>query len=214
VRSTITGGFRFATGLGASPFFVFQVPPADQAAAVVARSATDLVVGRRASASLVARVALPVADRRTLLIPLAPGEPFAPAYARREVSRRLGRELEVEVTPRYAMGESFAFVAQGVVRERAEARFGGSYSLTAAETGADPITLDASTLGVGTGGREVRFGVGANYSTLAAVARRRSRLPVEVGYLHSATLVASGGAVPYTTLDQLTLRVYAQLFGR
>jgi hypothetical protein len=214
VRSTLTGGFRFPTGLGANPFVVFDVPPADGAAALVARSATDLVVGRRASASVVARVALPVADRRTLLIPRAPGEAFAPAYARLEVARRLGREVELEVTPRYATGESFAFVAQGTLRDRAPARFAGSYALTADDTGVDAVTLDAATLGAGTGGHEVRFGVGAAYSTLALAARRRGRLPVEVGYLHSATVAAGGGAVPYTTLDQLTLRVYARLFGR
>ena len=56
--------------------------------------------------------------------------------------------------------------------------------------------------------------VGASYSTVAASARRRGVLPLEVSYLHAVTAAASGGAVPYVTSDQLTLRVYVRLLGR
>ena len=214
VRSTVTGGFRFATGLGPSSSLLYQVAPSERSAAVLARSATDFAFGRRASASVVARVALPLADQITIRIPLAEGEPFAPAYAAREVDRHLGRELELEVTPRYALGESFAFAAQGVLRDRRAAEFTGRYELTAAETGGDPVTLDATALGVGTGGREAQVGLGASYSTLAAYRRGRSRLPLEVSYLHRATASASGGAVPYVTTDQLSVRLYVRLLGR
>ena len=214
VRSTVTGGFRFATGPMARPDLLFDVPPAERAAAVLVRSATDVAVGRRFSASLVGRVAAPVADQRMARIPLAPGEPFAPLYAFRTVNRQLGREVQLEFTPRYAVGEAFAVVAQALVRDRAAAAYTGMFTATAAETGAEPVTLDASTLNVGTGGREARVGFGVAYSTLAAYARGQSALPVEVSYLRTTTAGASGGAVPYVTTEQLSLRVYARLFGR
>lgn len=214
VRSTVSGGFRFATGPIARPDVLFDAPPAERAAAVLVRSASDVAIGPRFSASLVGRLAVPVADTRMARIPLAPGEPFAPLYTFREVNRKLGREVQIEFTPRYAAGEAFAVVAQALVRDRATAAYTGTFTATPAETQAEPVTLDASTLNVGTGGREARVGFGVAYSTLAAYARGKSTLPVEVSYLHTTTASASGGAVPYTATEQLSVRIYARLFGR
>lgn len=215
VRATVTGGFRFATGTATrTPVLLFDVPPAERSAAVVGRAAADVAVGRRVSASAVARVAVPVADRQTLRIPLGDDTFFAPRFAVQDVGRRLGRELELAVTPRYATGESFAVAAQGVLRTRGEARYTGTFALTPAQTGGDAATLDAAALGVGTGGREARLGIGASYSTVAAAARRGRGLPLEVSFLHSTTVAASGGAIPYVTSDQIAVRVYASLFGR
>jgi hypothetical protein len=176
-RSTVTGGYRFATGPISRPDLLFDLPPGERAAAVLVRSATDVAVGRRLSASVVGRFAAPVADRRLARVPLAPGEPFAPYYTYREVNRRLGREVQVEVTPRYALGEAFAVVAQALVRDRAAAAYTGTFTALAEETLGEPATLDAAALNLGTGGREARVGFGAAYSTLAAYARGRSALP-------------------------------------
>jgi len=213
LRSTVGAGWRFGVGLGASPLILFDAPPAERASALLVRSATDVVVGRRFSASVVARLAAPVADRQTLRVPDA-GQPYVPTYRLRTVDRQLGREVQLEVTPRYAFTEAFALVAQGVVRDRAAARFSGTFTATPAETGLGEVTFDAAALGIGTGGREARAAIGFGYSTLAGWARGRGRLPLELSYLHSVTAAASRGAVQRVATDRVSVRVYARLFGR
>jgi hypothetical protein len=213
VRSTFGAGWRFGFGRGRFPALLFDAPPSDGMSAILARSATDVAVGHRFSASAVARLAAPVGDRVTLRVADA-GQPYAPLYRIREVERRLGRELELEVTPRFAFNEAFAVFGQGFVRDRGDARYTGTFTATDEETGIGPVTFDAAGLGVGTGGREARAGVGIAYSTVAAAARGRGRLPVEISYMHSVLAFASGGTVQNVTTDQLSLRVSARLFGR
>ena len=213
LRSTVGAGWRFGLGSGRSPFLLFDVPPSERMSAVLARSATDVAVGRRFSASVVARLAAPVGDRVTLRVADA-GQPYAPSYRLREVARRLGREVELEVTPRYALNGAFAVFGQGFVRDRAAARYTGTFTATDAETGVGEVTFDAASLGVGTGGRETRAGFGVAYSTVAGVARGRGRLPVELSYLHSFLAAASGGNVLNVTTEQLSLRLGVRLFGR
>ena len=213
LRSTVGAGWRFGLGAGRSPFLLFDVPPSEGMSAVLARSATDVAVGRRFSTSVVARLAAPVGDRVTLRVSDA-GQPYAPAYRLREVARRLGREVELEVTPRYALNDAFAVFGQGFVRDRAAARYTGTFTATAAETGVGEVTFDAASLGVATGGREARAGFGVAYSTVAGVARGRGRVPVELSYLHSFLAAASGGNVLNVTTEQLSLRLGVRLFGR
>jgi hypothetical protein len=213
VRTTVGAGYRVGVAGDPLPELLFQVPAGAGAPAVLARAATDVVVGRRFSASVVARLAAPLADRALLRVAEA-GQAYAPVYRARRVDRRLGRELQLEVTPRYAINQAFALVAQGLVRDRAADRYGGTFTATAAETGAGAVTFDASSLGVGSGGRVTRVGFGVAYSTLAGFARGRGRLPVELGFLHTFLGAASGGRVENTTTEQLSVRVSARLFGR
>jgi hypothetical protein len=147
-------------GTGPLTPLLYDVPPSEGMSAVLARSATDLAFGARFSTSVVARVALPLADRATLRV-AEPGQPYAPAYRVREVERRLGRDLELEVTPRYALNEAFALVGQAAVRDRAATRYAGTFTATAAETGQGEVTFDAASLGIGTGGRASRAASGS-----------------------------------------------------
>lgn len=213
VRATVGAGWRVGLGAGRIPFILFDVPPSEHMSGLLARAATDVAVGRRFSTSAVVRLASPVSDRVTIRI-TDPGQPYAAAYRVRDVGRRLGRELELEVTPRYALNDAFALFAQGFVRDRADTRYTGTFTATADETGLRPDTFDASGLGVGTGGRETRAAFGAAYSTIAGVARGRGRIPVELSYQHAFLAAASGGTVQNVTTDQLSIRVSARLFGR
>jgi hypothetical protein len=214
LRATVGAGWRLGVAEGPLAPLLFQLPQGEGASAALGRAALDVAVGRRFSASGVARVAVPVSDRQTLRVADA-GQPYAPAYRYQTVERRLGREVQLEVTPRYALTQAFAVVAQAAVRDRGEARYAGQFSLTDAETGGlGPATFDASGLGAGTAARDVRAGFGLAYSTLAGYARGRSRLPVELSYLRLVPVSTSGGAVPSVTTDLLSVRVHAQLFGR
>jgi hypothetical protein len=213
LRSTLGAGFRAGVAPDPLPELLFQLPAGGGAPAVLLRSATDVAVGGRFSASVVARVASPLSDRATLRVGDA-GQAYVPADRVQSVGRRLGRELQLEVTPRYALNEAFAVVAQGAVFDRAADRYSGTFTAAADGTGAGDVTYDAAALGVGTGGRATRVGVGLAYSTLAGFARGRARLPVELSYLHTFLGAASGGRVENTTTEQLSVRVSARLFGR
>lgn len=213
VRSTAWLGGRLGIANGDFPLFYLDVPPGTGASALLVRSMTDVTVGRWASVTGVVRLAAPFADRTVVRVPTAPGQlAFLPAYAQQEVSRTLGRELQLELTPRFALGERFGLFGQFVHLQRSADHYAGTFALDSATTGVGPVTLDASVLGVGTAQRAEQVGLGIAYSTLADHRRGRSRLPLEVSYLRTLTVAGAGGGAPRISQDQLTLRVYLALF--
>lgn len=214
VRSTLVGGFRFGTGHYEIPGSLLDVPPATGANAVLLRSITDVVFNPRLSISGALRLTAPLGDTRRLRVPVSFDSGYVPLYRERDVGRRLGREVQLELNPRYATGEAFAVWGQALVRSRQADRYTGQFTATADETGGAPVTFDASPLGQETAQRETRLGLGVAYSTVAAWARGRARLPIELSYLHAVTAVGSGGTQPRLSSDVLSLRVYAGLRGR
>lgn len=214
IRSTVVAGFRLGTGRNAIPGVLFDVPPATGANAILLRSITDVAFGRRISVSGAARLTAPLADTRTLRLRAAIDSGYVPLYRERQVERQLGREVQLELNPRYAAGDAFAVWGQALVRTRQADRYTGTYTATSAETGGAPVTFDAASAGAGTAQREGRFGLGVAYSTLAAFSRGRARLPIEVSYLHAVSAFGSGATTPRLTADVLSLRVYAALRGR
>ncbi len=213
VRSTIVAGFRFGTGNAEIPGVLLDVPPATHSNALLLRSITDVVFNARLSVSGAVRVVAPLGDTRTLRIPVSLDSGYVPLFRERPVSRQLGREVQLEFNPRYALNEAFAFWGQALVRDHQGDRYSGQYTATAAEAGV-PLSFDASTLGAGTAQRETRAGLGLAYSTVAAWSRGRARVPVEVSYLHAVTAAGAGASQPRLTADVLSLRVYASLRGR
>ncbi len=214
MRSTIIAGVRLGTGRYEVPGVLFDVPPATGANALLLRSITDVVFNPRISVSGSVRLATPFGDTQRLRVPASFDSGYVPLYRERDVARQLGREVQLELNPRYATGEAFALWGQALVRVHQADRYTGQYTASASETGGAPVTFDASTLGYGTGQRETRIGVGAAYSTLAAWSRGRARLPIEVSYLHAVTAFGSGATQPRLSADVLSLRVYAALRGR
>ena len=67
-------------------------------------------------------------------------------------------------------------------RRKGEDKYTGTFT-TEDPTG-QPVTLDASILGVGTEQKEQRIGGGASFSTLRAFDPGASRLPLEVQFSH------------------------------
>jgi hypothetical protein len=207
VRATATAGFRvgFSAGEDAPTIFT-DLPTASGAHAVLVRGAADLAFGRHAWATVAARWASPLADEQVVRITAVPEEPFPGAAQQRLVGRQLGRELEIQLTPRWSLGDYVALAAQYSLRDKAADRFTGTFPLDSAAGGG---TLDAATLGIGTAAREQRVGIGLTYSTVAAYLRRRSNVPVEVSLLHLETIAGSG--TPKLSTDVVSLRVYLGL---
>jgi hypothetical protein len=213
VRSTAALGWRLATIGEDLPISYLDIPTGSGAGALLARLFADVAVGGRVLTSVAARLAQPTARAVAVRIPEAPGDVLVAAYRERTVTRTAGREWQLDVTPRVVLGRQVALVGQLSQRQRAADRYTGTFEVPEAPTGIGAVTLDAAVLGVGTAQRETRVAYGVAYSTMAAWARRRTALPVEVSYLHYTSVAGAGGETPRATTDALTLRIYAPLFG-
>jgi hypothetical protein len=204
-RATATAGFRIGFSSGEdAPTILTDLPTASGANAILVRGAADLAFGRRAWATISARWASPLADEQVVRITDVPEQPFPGIERQRLVGRQLGRELELQLTPRWTLGDYVAVAAQYAFRDKAADRFTGTFPLDSTGEGG---TLDAATLGIGTAAREQRVGIGITYSTVAAYLRRRSNVPVELSLLHLETIAGSGG-IPKLSTDVVQLRLY------
>jgi hypothetical protein len=208
VRATATAGFRVGFSGGEdAPTLLTDLPTAGGENALLFRGAADLAFGRRAWATVAARWASPLADEQVVRITDVPEQPFPGIERQQLVGRKLGRELELQLTPRWSFGDYLAVAAQYSLRDKAADEFTGTFTLDSAAGGG---ALDASTLGIGTAAREQRVGFGLTYSTVAAYLKRRSNVPIEVSLLHLETISGSGG-IPKLSTDVIQLRIYPGL---
>ncbi len=209
LRQSIAGVYRFATGKIDLPGNYLDFGTGQGTAAVEVRSFTDVVFGRHFFASLIARYTVPFADQQLRRITDTPNQVFAPSYRERLVNRNLGDQLQIEVTPRWILTDFFAIGAQYMFRNKAEDAFSGTFTVPPSASGlATPVTLDASTLRYETAATEHRIGIGLTFSSVAAYARHKASLPIEVQYFNSRTIAGSGGAVPKLSIHQLQIRLY------
>ena len=210
VRSTIGAGYRLATGSEDASFFLFDVPTGSGGRALLFRSATDIAVGRL-WLTVVAHADSPFSRQLVVRVPFGAGEALAPAANELTADAKTGRRIDIEITPRWALSQSFAVAAQYARHSKQADQYTGT--ITGIDATGAAATVDASLLGVGTGGTAQLAGFGITYSTLSAFAHGRTWVPVEVSYLQATTFGGSGGVVPITRYHQLAVRVYAQMFG-
>jgi hypothetical protein len=209
LRQSVAGVYRFGTSTIDSPDNLLDVGTGQGQADIEVRSFTDLVIGRRFFASVVARYTVQLADQQPLRITDQPEQVFPQAFRKQLVDRDLGDQLEIELTPRVILNDYFSFGAQYLFRNKAEDLFTGSFSVPTSETGLPaPLTLDASRLSQETAATEQRVGFGITFSSLAAHARGKASLPVEVQYFNSRTITGSGGAVAKVSIHQVQVRWY------
>ncbi|MGZ8470005.1 MAG: hypothetical protein ACXW61_10575 [Gemmatirosa sp.] len=211
-RSALTAGYRFGTGSGDFSSFWYDVPTGTGVNAMLLRSATDVVFGRRFWASAIVRVVQPLADRPVVRIPATPDEVFVPAYREAQIERTLGRELQFELNPRVALTDFFSIWGQYQLRSKAADENRGTFELPA-EGELPAVTVDASILDVESEAREQRAGLGVSYSTLAAYTRGASSLPLEVSWLYRRSLSGEGGQVLRASSQQVMVRLYLRLLG-
>lgn len=192
VRVLAAAGWRFGTASSAQAEQPFALATGEGVNAILLRATTDLVWKRWAWLSVSARATLPQADAAVVRFPgVGLPEAFL-AGAPTPVSRELGRRLDLEVTPRLSIGENLGLAAAFVHRSFASDRY-------LAEGGEAWESTSGSA----------RFAtLGVTYSTLAPFVRGKSRLALEVSFLHEVALSASGLSVPSLVRDRIELRVY------
>jgi hypothetical protein len=197
--------FRLGTGHADDPDDFADVPSGDGQNDIEARTYWDFSLGRHVMVGLIGRYVLQLPDREIVRI-TGPHQPFAAYWRRHEVERDLGDVIDAEITPRIALGDFFSVMAQYRVRRKAEDRHTGVFNVTN-ELG-DPVVLDASILDLETEQREDRVSIGLGYSTLASVARRRARIPLEIFMQYGESIRGSGGKTPKLSVGVMHVRVW------
>ena len=209
-RLAVGGLARFGTGQLDRPNELVDVGTGDGQMDIEANGVADLVFGRRLWASVVARFGVQRKDEQVLRIPDVPQNPWQAEYREQTVSRDLGDYIELQATPRYVYNDYLSASLQWTYRKKGEDTYAGTFTVT--DPNDEPVSLDASILGVGTEQTEQRIGGGATFSTLRAYDRGRARVPVEVQLLHWQSVSGSGYA-PKRFSTQVQLRYYVRLFG-
>jgi hypothetical protein len=214
MRLAVAPVVRLGTALGDVPFNWFEVPLGDGQTDIEVRGFADAVIGSHLWASFIGRYTWQLPDRVLVRIPEAPGDVFLPFFRERRVQRDLGDYFELEARPRYILNDYLSFSGVYLYRHKSQDRYIGTFVVPAEETrGLGEVTLDASTLDARTEVVEHRVGAGLTFSSLPSFQRRRSRLPLEVSFLHLQSISGSGGLTPKLQSDQVHLRFYTRLFG-
>jgi hypothetical protein len=205
VRAAVGATVRFGTGRADNPDDFVDVPSGDGQNDIELRTFWDILLGTRFGLALAGRYVLQLPDREIVRI-TEPHQPFAPYWRRHEVDRDLGDVVDVEITPRAALGNFFSVMAQYRVRRKAADRHTGRFGVT--NDLGEPVTLDASVLDLETEQREDRVSIGLAYSTLTSVARNRSRLPLEISMQYGESIRGSGGKTPKVSVGVMHVRVF------
>ena len=212
LRQSIAGVYRFGTGKIDLPTHYLDYGTGQGNNAIEVRSFTDVLYGRHFFTSLIARYTLQLPDQQVRRITDLPEQVFAPSFRERLVERHPGDQLQIEVTPRWVLNDFFSIGAQYLFRHKGEDTFTGTFTVpTTVSRLAAPITLNASTLRYETEATEQRVGIGLTFSSVAAHARHKASLPIEVQYFNSRTIAGAGGAVPKLSIHQLQVRLYPRL---
>jgi hypothetical protein len=208
IRSALAAGALLGTGVQADPTDPFSIGTSDRARVLLARSATDVTVGRHFFGSLVARYEKPMSDN--VLVAVHPsGDPLVRDAVAFTAARKLGTKYEIEVTPRYQFGRYFAAGLQYRYHHGAQDQYTGQ---TSVDVGGSPVVLDASSLDAATAITEQRAGFGVVYSAVEAYTRRRSRIPVEVTFEYSRVMAISN-QLPKEYEVMFAVRIFHRLWG-
>ena len=205
VRAAVGATFRVGTGRADDPDDFVDIPSGDGQHDVELRTQWDLLLGSRFGLGLGGRYTLQLPDREIVRI-TDPHQPFAAYWRRQDVDRDLGDVVDLQVTPRVALGTFFSLMGQYRMRRKAEDRYTGRFNVS--DDLGDPVTLDASTLDAETEQREDRVSIGLGYSTVASVARGRARIPLEIFVQYGESIRGSGGKTPKVSVGVMQLRVY------
>jgi hypothetical protein len=209
VRAAVGAVFRLGTGRADDPDDLADIPSGDGQNDVEAHTYWDFLIGSHFAVGVIGRYVWQLPDREIARI-TPPHQPFAAYWRRHEVERDLGDVIDAEITPRIAIGSFFSLMAQYRVRRKAEDRHTGRFDVS--NDLGEPVTLDASILDLETEQREDRVSIGLGYSTLASVARRRARIPLDIFMHYGESIRGSGGRTPKVSVGAMQIRVYTQLF--
>ncbi len=198
LRLAVEGLVRFGTGTRDSIDNFVDIGTGDGQRDLEGRVLADLVMGRKAWATIAARYTVQQEDQIRLRVPQSAVDPLPLASRTTLLQRDLGDAVSLEVSPRYVMSDNvaLAFTWQAY-RKRKDA-----YGSTAG--------LDAQVLEAGSAQQVQRATATLTYSTLARYYQRQARLPMEVSFSIGRTLAGSGNALKQS-MTAVTMRVYNQL---
>ncbi len=208
-----TAGLAFKLGNAAKPYLgkPLDVGAGDGAMGVEVRSSTDVVWGDHFWASITGRYTHLLAQDVDRRIPLSADEAIIPISRTATIRRQLGAYADLEITPRWMFNDAFGISADYQLLLRRSTTFsGGPITITDPYSGS-PLTLDPSVLGTP---RQIahRVGFGVAYSTVAAAARGKTGIPLDVRWQRIMTV--GGENTPFLFQDRIELRVITSLFGR
>jgi hypothetical protein len=205
VRAALGATFRFGTGRADNPDDFVDVPSGGGQNDVELRTQWDLLFGAHFTLGLAGRYVVQLPDREVVRI-TEPHQPFAAYWRRHEVERDVGDVVDLQITPRIALGSFFSVMAQYRMRRKAEDRHTGRFDVT--NDLGEPVTLDASILDAETEQRENRVSIGLGYSTLTSVAREGARIPLEIVLQYGESIRGSGGKTPKVSVGVMQVRVW------
>ena len=211
-RQSVGGILRLGTGSVPTPGDFTGRGTGDHQKDVAVRTFTDLLYGPHYWLSLVASYTVQMADQLVLRIPDSPSQVILASYRQETVQRKLGDVFDIQVTPHWTLNDYVALSAQYYYRSKSPDAYTGKFNVT--NLAGQTATIDAANLGLYTEAREHRLGVGATYSTVAAVNKAKAGHSFDIAYFHYETTLGSLGRVPKISVDQVTVRVYQRLFGR
>ncbi|HXC25139.1 MAG TPA: hypothetical protein VNU46_04425 [Gemmatimonadaceae bacterium] len=208
--------YRLPTGQASSPDNLLEIPTGTHEAALGINGYFDLLMGSHFWTSFIARYTKEQGTNIDVRVPITSSQPFTPLYTATTVNRTLGNLTEIEVTPRWVLNDFMSLTMQYIYQRKAQDQYIGMSHTAGPDslTGGVAVLVDPTTLGAGTAFTEHSIAGGVSFSNLSAFARHQTSLPIEVSYLHTQTIKASGDNIPQTFRDQIQMRVYVRLFGR
>lgn len=199
IRTSVSAGWRFGTAGADRTEDAFDVPIGEGASAILVRSTTDVVLNKRAWVSTTLRAVRPLSDRVEVVLPFRDEASAFSPVSTANAARTLGNRVDLEIAPRYAIGQFFGISAAYLWQHW------GADGYDAGNAERSDVLM--STFEVPSRSLSAAA-FGLTFSTLASYARGRSRFPAEVIFTHTTPLSGSGGIVPAVSSDRLELRVY------
>ncbi len=213
VRQTFGLTYRLANGEFDDSDNFIDVGTGDGSNAIAIRSFTDVVVNRHFWTTVSLGWVQGTPYTRTVRVPALVGVEWIEPWREQTLKTAPGSLLELEIAPRWQLNDYFGIGTLWRIRGMEGGRT--TMSLVPADDGyghVDPIlprTLDAQNTWT-----EHRLGWSLSYSTLAAAARGRSGIAMEIGLVHEQSVAASGGVLPRRFTDRVQLRYYPRLRAR
>jgi hypothetical protein len=165
------------------------------------RVMADLLLGRRAWATVAARYTVQQADEIRQRVPSGVVDPFPGASTIAVLQRDLGDAFSLEVSPRWVVSDNLGVGASWQMYRKATDRYTGSAG------------TDLALLASGSDQMRQRALVSVTYSTMAQYFQRKARTPMEVSLTVGRSLAGHGGTMKQS-FTGLTVRVYNQLMER
>ncbi|MEX2181635.1 MAG: hypothetical protein WD771_06300 [Gemmatimonadaceae bacterium] len=212
-RQTLGATYRFGNGVPDVPDNFIDVGTGPGHDALVLRSFTDVVVNDRLWTSITLGWVRGTPFTRAVRVPSSAHVEWLEPWREQLLAVSPGRMIELEVAPRWQLNEYLALGATWRARDR-DADDTSMSDVAALDGYGHSEFLVTGPLDSRSAWTEQRIGLTFAYSSVAAVARGRARLPMEIAFTHEESVASSGGILPRRFEDRVQVRVYTRLFGR